>query len=42
MMRPDHRRPGGKVVEVDVERVRATFDRWHIRTARDVGSCFRA
>ena len=29
MMRPDHRRPGGKVVEVDVERFTDSI-RWRI------------
>ena len=38
MMRLDLQRPGGNVTEV--ERLRAAFDWWHLRTVRDVGSCF--
>ena len=33
---------GDTVADVHVERLRAKIDWWHIRTVRDVGSCFRA
>ena len=42
MTRLDLERPGDNVAQVEVERLRATVDWWHIGTARDVGSCFSA
>ncbi len=42
MMRLDLQRPGDNVADVDVERLGAKIDWWHIRTVRDVGYCFSA
>jgi DNA-binding response OmpR family regulator len=42
MMRLGLQRRGNDVIEVDRQRLRAKVDWWHIRTVRDVGSCFTA
>jgi DNA-binding response OmpR family regulator len=40
MMRPDLHRFGNHEADVDVGRLRAKVDRWHIETVRNVGYCF--
>jgi hypothetical protein len=35
-------RRGDNVADVDVERLRAKIDGWHIRMVCDVGSCYSA
>ena len=42
MLRLDLHRLGDNVADVDVQRLRAKIDWWHIRTVRDVDSCFSA